>query len=119
MIPYGEVWRTGANAATQFTTSVPITIAGVHVPAGAYTLWTLPDAAATSLIINKQTGQWGTSYDAAQDLARSPMQTTTANPAVDRFTIAIQSSDDRHGTLTMEWGPFRWTAPIVVDQAGR
>ncbi|HEY5063176.1 MAG TPA: DUF2911 domain-containing protein, partial [Gemmatimonadaceae bacterium] len=60
-------------------------------------------------------GQWGTEYDSRQDLGRAPMQTDTPGTPVEQFTIAIASLDDRHGTLTMEWGPFRWTAPIVVD----
>ena len=62
IIPYDLVWRTGANAATQFTTSAPITLAGLQLPAGGYTLWTVLAPAGVELIVNKQTGQWGTSY---------------------------------------------------------
>ncbi|HEX7020410.1 MAG TPA: DUF2911 domain-containing protein [Gemmatimonadaceae bacterium] len=114
LIPYGEVWRTGANAATQFTTSAPITLAGIKVPAGTYTLWTLPQPSGTQLIVNRQTGQWGTSYDQAQDLGRAAMASDTAGTPVERFTISIVAANAQRGALVMEWGPFRWTAPIVV-----
>ena len=114
IIPYDIVWRTGANAATQFTTSAPITLAGLQLPAGKYTLWTVPRAKGVELIVNKQTGQWGTSYDRSQDLGRAPMATETPAAPVERFTISIEPADARHGTLAMEWGSFRWTAPIVV-----
>ena len=114
LIPYDRVWRTGANAATQFTTSAPITIAGIQVPQGAYTLWTVPRAKGVELIVNKQTGQWGTGYNGSLDLGMAPMKTETLTAPVEQFTISIVSTDANHGTLVMEWGTFRWTAPIVV-----
>jgi len=114
VIPYDRVWRTGANAATQFTTSAPITLAGIQVPPGTYTLWTVPHANGAELIVNKQTGQWGTGYGPAHDLGRAPMTTETLDTPVEQFTIAIVPADARRGTLVMEWGQFRWTAPIVV-----
>jgi len=114
IIPLDRVWRTGANAATQFTTSAPITLAGLKLPAGTYTLWTVPRADRVELIVNKQHGQWGTSYDRAQDLGRAPVDTATNAKPVEEFTISIVPTDKKRGTLAMEWGPFRWTAPIVV-----
>lgn len=115
VLPYDYVWRTGANAATQFTTSAPITLAGIAIPAGTYTLWTVPHEKSVDLIVNKQTGQWGTEYDGTRDLGTAKLQTTTANAPVERFTISVAGTDAKHGTLVMEWGPFRWTAPIVVQ----
>jgi hypothetical protein len=115
VVPFDTVWRTGANAATQFTTSAPITLAGIAVPAGTYTLWTVPRTnGGADLIVNKQSGQWGTEYDAARDLGTAPMHAETPRAPVERFTISIVGTDDRRGTLAIEWGPFRWTAPIVV-----
>lgn len=114
VIPYDFVWRTGANAATQLTTSAPITLAGLALPAGKYTLWTVPRATGVELIVNRQTGQWGTSYDRSRDLGRAPMATDDPAAPVEQFTISIVPTDARHGTLAMEWGTFRWTAPIVV-----
>ena len=117
IVPWNQVWRTGANAATQFTTSAAITLAGVQVPAGKYTLWTVPRAnGAADIILNKQTGQWGTEYDGAQDLFMTRMKTETLTTPVEMFTISIVPADATHGTLALEWGPFRWTSPIVVQQ---
>ena len=114
VIPYDQVWRTGANAATQFTTSAPITLAGLTLPAGKYTLWTIPRTRGPELIVNRQTGQWGTGYDAAQDLGRGAMAADTLASPVDEFTISIDSTGAKRGTLVMSWGTFRWTAPIEV-----
>jgi Protein of unknown function (DUF2911) len=114
VISYDRVWRTGANAATQFTTSAPITLAGLPVPAGTYTLWTVPHANCVELIVNRQTGQWGTEYGRAHDLGKVKMRADSLDPPVEQFTIAIESSDARRGSLTMAWGTFRWTAPLVL-----
>jgi hypothetical protein len=114
VIDYDRVWRTGANAATQFTTSAPLTLAGLALPAGTYTLWTVPHVDGVDLIVNRQTGQWGTEYRRAQDLGKARMQSDSTETPVERFTISIEDSDARHGKLVMAWGTFRWTAPIEV-----
>jgi hypothetical protein len=115
IIPYDGVWRTGANAATQFSTSVPVTLGGIRLPAGMYTLWTVPHTNGVELIVNKQTGQWGTGYNAKFDIGKAPMARGATTSPVEKFTISINSTDAHHGTLVMEWGTFRWTAPIVVS----
>ena len=115
VIGYDRVWRTGANAATQFTTSAPITLAGLSVPAGTYTLWTVPHAHGVELIVNRQTGQWGTDYSRSQDLGKAPMRADSTDVPEEKFTISIAPTDARHGRLTMAWGTFRWTATIVVQ----
>ncbi len=74
LVPYDEVWRTGANAATSLKTDVDLNIGGANVPAGSYTLYSLPGMTSWKLIINKQTGQWGTEYSQSQDLARVDMK---------------------------------------------
>jgi hypothetical protein len=114
LLPYDYVWRTGANAATQFTTSAPITLAGIRVPAGTYTLWTVPRKKGADLVVNAQSGQWGTEYDGKRDVGMARMTVDSLATPVEKFTISITSSDEGHGALAMEWGPFRWTAPIVV-----
>ncbi|HUR96251.1 MAG TPA: DUF2911 domain-containing protein [Gemmatimonadales bacterium] len=114
VISYDRVWRTGANAATQFTTSAPITLAGLSLPAGTYTLWTAPHVRGVDLIVNRQTGQWGTEYSRAQNLGMARMKSDSVGTPVEKFTISIEPSDARHGTLAMTWGTFRWTAPIEV-----
>ena len=114
VIGYDRVWRTGANAATQLTTSAPITLAGLSLPAGTYTLWTVPHLRGADLIVNRQTGQWGTEYSRARDLGRAPMTADSAGPPVEKFTISIEPRDARHGTLVMAWGTFRWRAPVEL-----
>jgi hypothetical protein len=113
VIDYDNVWRTGANAATQFTTSKPVTLAGLNLPAGKYTLWTVPRKNGAELIVNKQTGQWGTYYDRAYNLGTAALHTETVNAPVDQFTISIVPTGARKGTLVLEWGMFRWSAQIV------
>ncbi|HET9776833.1 MAG TPA: DUF2911 domain-containing protein [Gemmatimonadaceae bacterium] len=114
VIPYDRVWRTGANAATQFTTSAPITLAGIRLAAGTYTLWTVPHTNGVDLIVNGQAGQWGTQYDRSRDVGTARMQSTTLSTPIDQFTISVAAADARRGTLIMEWGPFRWAAPIEI-----
>jgi hypothetical protein len=116
VVRYNAVWRTGANAATQFTTSAPIKLGNLDLAAGTYTLWTVPRENGTAeLIVNKQHGQWGTEYDRNQDLGRVALKTESVSNPVERFTITINTTDSRHAALVMEWGTFRWTAPIVID----
>jgi len=114
ILPYDHVWRTGANEATQFTTSAPVTLSGMKVPAGTYTLWTVPRAIGADLIVNRQAGQWGTEYDGARDLGMARMTTETLATPVEKFTISVVATGNDHGALVMEWGTFRWTAPIEV-----
>src|SRR3954470_15137371 len=88
VISYDRVWRTGANAATQFTTSAPITLAGLSLPAGTYTLWTAPHVRGVDLIVNRQTGQWGTEYKRSQDLGTAPMKADSVATPVEKFTVS-------------------------------
>jgi hypothetical protein len=115
VLPYDRVWRTGANAATQFTTSAPIKLAGMQIPAATYTLWTVPHTGAVDVIVNRQTGQWGTEYDGSRNVGIARITSQTLTTPVEEFTISIVPGDTRHGTLIMEWGSFRWTAPIEVQ----
>ena len=111
LIPYGRVWRTGANEATQLHVSQPVRLAGVALDTGAYTLWTLPSERGVQLIINRQTGQWGTGYQSRFDIARVPMQVDTLATHVEAFTIRIDPAADR-ARLVMEWGSVQWSVPI-------
>jgi hypothetical protein len=109
LIPYDRVWRTGANAATQIMIDAPLRLAGVPLEAGTYTLWTLPGRDRVQLIINRQTGQWGTGYGAEHDIARVAMQVDSVDTPVEQFTIRVDPAGVR---LVMEWGTFRWSAPL-------
>jgi hypothetical protein len=103
LVPYDQVWRTGANAATSLKTSVDLTIGGTAVPKGSYTLYSLPSANGWQLIVNKQTGQWGTEYNQAQDLARIPMKVTQRSSGLELFTISLDKTGADAGTLKLEW----------------
>ena len=109
LIPYDRVWRTGANAATHLTADKPVRLAGVPLDAGTYTLWTLPTRAGVELVINRQTGQWGTGYNASHDIARVAMQVDTLDQSTEQFTIRADTAAAR---LVIEWGTFRWSVPI-------
>lgn len=108
-----SIWRTGANAATQFRTSVPLTIAGQTVPAGTYTLWTLAIPGRYQLIFNKQVGQWGTVYDAKQDLVRVPLTARQIPAVVDRFTIEIDPAS-AGGVLKLRWDTTELSVPFTT-----
>ena len=103
LVPYDQVWRTGANAATSLKTDVSLTIGGASVPAGSYTLYTLPEANSWKLIINKQTGQWGTQYNQGQDLARVDMKVTQRSSPLEEFTISFDKTSGDSATLKLEW----------------
>ena len=115
VVPYNRVWRTGANAATQLTTTAPISIAGIKLAPGTYTLWTLPTQDSVVLIINKQSGQWGTSYRPEFDLARARLTVENTTALTEAFTIDVEQTDARSGALVLEWDHFRWTAPIAMS----
>jgi hypothetical protein len=108
------IWRTGANQATQFRTSVPLTLGGQTIPPGTYTLWTLALPGRYQLIINKQTGQWGTVYDPAQDLVRVPLQATQLPAVVERFTILVEPTGGNRGVLRLRWDTTELSVPFTT-----
>ncbi|MFL5381611.1 MAG: DUF2911 domain-containing protein [Longimicrobiaceae bacterium] len=114
LVPYGRVWRTGANAATTLLTDVDLELGGTRVPRGTYTLYTIPTAGGWTLIVNRQTGQWGTQYEAARDLARIPMQVSRLRAPVEQFTIGLERGRAGAGTLALEWETTRATVPFRV-----
>ena len=115
VVPYDKVWRTGANEATVLTFDKNMMIGGARVPAGAYSLWTVPKRDGTvQLIINRQHGQWGTDHDPAQDLVRVPMKASTAPAPQENFLVDIPGSGTS-GELRMSWDVFVWTVPISLE----
>jgi hypothetical protein len=107
VVPWNAVWRTGANAATQLSASADLVIGGATIPAGKYTLWTLPSANGWKLIINKQTGQWGTEYHPEQDLVRVDTKVETLTTPVEQLAIAFES-----GSLTIAWDKTKVSVPV-------
>lgn len=114
IVPFDTVWRTGANAATHFRTDVDLSMGGVTIPAGTYTLWTVPSRTGPwKLVINRQTGQWGTVYDPTRDLARIDLRTETVDTPVERFTISVEPQGDG-GVLSLAWDRTRASVPFTV-----
>ena len=111
VVPWNQVWRTGANQATVFETSADLVMAGTSVPAGKYSLWTLPSQSGWKLIVNKNTGQWGTDYNAQYDLARLDMTVEQLPQPVERFTIGIEPKGSG-GVLRLEWEKTRASVPL-------
>jgi hypothetical protein len=109
LVPDGEVWRTGADAATQMEIGGGgARMAGRALPAGKYTLWLLPRPGADTLIVNSQNGQWGTQYDAANDFLRVGVERQPLTAPVERFTISVDPS----GWLNFDWGTTRFRARL-------
>ena len=103
LVPYNEVWRTGANEATTFVTTANLTVEGKDVPAGSYTLFTVPAQDKWTLIINKKTGEWGIPYHYESDeLVRVPMQVGKTSGPVENFTINYDQSGGGC-TLQISW----------------
>lgn len=103
LVPYGKVWRTGANEATKFHTDSDLMVDRTKVPAGNYTLYTLPGESAWKLIINKQTGQWGTEYDQSQDLARIDMKLTKTPAPVEQMEIKLEPQSNGDVAMHIVW----------------
>jgi hypothetical protein len=114
LVPYGRVWRTGANEATTLVTAADLQLGGAPVPAGTYTLYTVPGETEWILIVNRQTGQWGTVYDEGSDLVRLPMRVTRLDAPVEQFTIRLEPRGERAGTLALEWEHTRAEVPFSV-----
>ncbi len=112
---WGMVWRTGANEATQFTTSKTLSFGDKTVPAGAYTLFTqLQEDLHWELVVSKQTGQWGTEYDPAQDLVRIPMTVTNGNPVVEKMEIQVNPVG-AGGEIVVMWDTYKAVASFTVQ----
>jgi hypothetical protein len=114
LVPYGKVWRTGANAATTLVTDSDLMIGNVHVPAGTYTLYTIPNEKDWTLIINKQTGQWGTKYDETQDLGRVTMTVRPVKDTVETFAIDLKPTAGKNGLMTLRWENTQASVPVIV-----
>jgi len=112
LVPFGEVWRTGANEATTFVTSSDIVVGGKAVPAGSYTIFTVPGADKWTLIVNKKTGEWGIPYKYESDeLARVDMSVSKLPAPVENFTIAYGKSAGGC-TLHIDWETTRASVNI-------
>jgi len=112
LVPYGEVWRTGANEATTFVTDAGVTIGGKDIPAGNYTMFTVPNADKWSLIINKKTGEWGIPYKYESDeVGRYDMSVSKTSGPVENFTISFHEMG-KGCHMYLDWENTRATVEI-------
>ena len=110
LVPYDQVWRTGANAATTLVVGAPVQLGDQPLPAGTYTLYSLPTRNGWTLIVNGQTGQWGTEYAERRDVMRVPMLVSRIEP-VDTFRITIEGGD-AEGQLAFAWDTLQGVVPL-------
>ena len=112
LVPYGEVWRAGANEATTFVTDADLNVGGKTVPAGSYTIFAIPDKNKWTLVISKKTGEWGTPYPGADsDFARMDMTASALPTTVENFTIGFDKTAGGCA-LHMDWETTRASIDI-------
>ena len=104
IVPYGEVWRTGANPATTFITAGNLKIGTLDVPAGTYTLFTLPSKDQWIFIVSKKTGEWGIPYPEGNDLGRTPMTGKTLSAPQENMSISFENTKGSSTELHVKWG---------------
>lgn len=108
IVPYGEVWRAGADAATGMVLDRDVLAGSIRIPAGAYTIWIVPSPTGDTLLVNSQTGQWGTQHDAARDILRIPLTRAKLPEPVERYGITLSPA----GSLDFQWETTRFSVPL-------
>lgn len=103
LLPWGKIWRTGANLATHLHTTFDMTLGRMPIPRGTYTIYSIPDPVRWTIIVNNQTGQWGTQYDPRQDRARITVAPRTLTSPIDTFRITLAPAGRSAGTLRLAW----------------
>ena len=111
LVPFDAVWRTGANAATTLVLGGTVELGGHPLEAGSYTLYSVPARNGWTLVVNGQTGQWGTEYDAGRDVVRIPMEVSRPPAPVDTFTITVDGGASQ-GRLVLAWDTLQGSLPI-------
>jgi hypothetical protein len=113
LVPFGEVWRVGADDATSFVTTVDVTAGGKTIPAGRYTMFALPTPNKWTLILSKQIGEWGIPYPGAQfDFARMEMKVSQLPAALQNFTISFDASGNAC-KMKFDWETTRASIDII------
>jgi hypothetical protein len=117
LVPYGQVWRTGADEATLLVTQKPLDFGGVSVPAGAYTLWTVPEENGGKLIISKVIGQWGTQLPKDSDeVGRVDLKREALDTPLDQFNIVVAKNPSGGGIIKLQWENAQYTAAFTVQK---
>jgi Protein of unknown function (DUF2911) len=114
LVPFGEVWCTGANVATGITTEADLRINDIKLPKGSYSLWTVPGEKEWALIVNKETGQFHLDYDPSMDFARTKMNVKKLADPVETFRIDLRSAGENRGTIALVWETTEASVPFAV-----
>jgi len=114
-VPYNRIWRTGTGKSTTLVTDADLELGGMEIPKGSYSLYTFPTETQWKLVVNKQTGQWGTFYNPQQDLARIAMEKRVLQTPVERLTFALERAGNNSGTLRIEWERTSLSLPFKVS----
>jgi hypothetical protein len=114
LVPYGKIWRAGANEATALHTDAELDLGGLKIPKGDYTLFVYPDPKQWELVINKQTGQWGLEYHQDRDLGRVALNISTLPAPVETWKITLSQAGPHAGKLRMEWENTVAELPFTV-----
>jgi hypothetical protein len=114
LVPFGQVWCTGANYATKITTEAPLRVGDLDLPKGAYSIWTVPRDKEWTLIINKETGQFHLNYNAGMDFGRTRMNLKALATPVETFRIDLRADGGNKGTLALVWEKTEASIPFIV-----
>jgi hypothetical protein len=115
IVPYGQEWRTGANPATTLITPVDLIIGDLKVPAGTYTLFTLPSADTWQFIVSTKTGEWGIPYPKGSDLGRTPMMKKTLPASQEVMSISFEHTEGKKTQLHVKWETTDVYVPVVAQ----
>ena len=120
LVPYGQVWCTGANIATAITSDAALQLGdasnGLRLPKGSYSIWTVPSDKEWTLIINKETGQFHLNYDSSRDFGRMKMNLKGLDAPVETFRIDVRPEQGNKGILALVWEKTEASVPITVMQ---
>jgi len=114
LVPFGQVWRTGADSATSMSTEANLQIGDLKLPKGNYTIYTIPQPNEWALIVSKELGQWGTEYHKNLDFGRTKMAVKTLGAPAENFEIKIAGQGASSGLLTMTWEKTQASIPVTV-----
>lgn len=114
LVPFGQVWRTGANEKTVLTVESDFMVGKIHVPKGSYALFTIPGKDEWTLILSKNPKGWGTQYNPAEDLGRTPMKVTKLAKPVEQLTILIEPAGGNRGSLKIQWDTIEASVDLVA-----
>ncbi len=116
-VPFGQIWRTGANEPTMIHTTGPITLAGIKLPAGSYSLYTVPGPSEWEVIVNRSITQWGeesnyTDAVKAQEVGRGKVRADGLSGPVETLTIHADPASGETRALVLEWDRTRVRIPV-------